>query len=68
MEAGWPGQIRHQRPKLTVGSCAVGLAEPVVQLLEVDAALAGGYAQLLGDGLPVRVRRPGRIGRAARSR
>jgi hypothetical protein len=43
------------------------VAEPVVQFLQVDAAFAGRTPQFLGDGLPVRVPRPGRPGWAQRS-
>jgi hypothetical protein len=65
---GLDRQIRYQGPELTACSHAVGLAEPVVQRLQIDAAFGGGNPQCLGDGLLVRVRRLGRVARAHRSR
>src|SRR5580700_224615 len=57
-------QIRYQGPELPVGARAVGLAEPVVQFIEVDPAFGDGDPELLGDGLPVGVRCPDRVRRA----
>jgi hypothetical protein len=61
-------QVRHQRLELGVGLGRVGLSQPLIQLREVDAAVAGGNPQPVSDSLPIRVSRPGRGCRNQRSR
>lgn len=48
-------QIRYWHLELTVGLGRVGLAEPLIQLPKVDAPVACGNRQPLGDSLPVRI-------------
>jgi len=51
-------QVAGERHELAVGACAVEGAEPLAELVEVDAALGRGGVELLGDPVPVLVRRP----------
>ena len=52
-------QIRHEDLELTVGLGRVGLAEPLLQLRKVDAAIACGNPQLVSDSLAICIGRPG---------